>query len=263
MDEKKQVDVITSLLLATGINIGESTKIVITLNDKQYKDAPYFVSFILTNSDSSIAEKIIKERSYDSFKFIGLTDDFAQYLSNIPFENVANSLMLYQMPIYTFKPTTYVNNVLDMVRGFGQDWMEMNNWTNRRELQIKQNNGQITVEIDTVFRDLSSTTINSHSSTGGNTSKDGCYVATAVYGSYDCPQVWTLRRYRDYYLDKYWLGRIFIRVYYAISPSLVKRFKNNTKIKKYIRKYLDKKVRKLNKLGYKNCPYVDKKVINT
>ena len=28
----------------------------------------------------------------------------------------------------------------------------------------------------------------------------GCYVATAVYGSYDCPEVWTLRRYRDYTL---------------------------------------------------------------
>ena len=30
--------------------------------------------------------------------------------------------------------------------------------------------------------------------------KSGCYIATAVYGSYDCPQVWTLRRYRDYTL---------------------------------------------------------------
>ena len=25
----------------------------------------------------------------------------------------------------------------------------------------------------------------------------GCYVATAVYGSYDCPEIWTLRRFRD------------------------------------------------------------------
>lgn len=25
----------------------------------------------------------------------------------------------------------------------------------------------------------------------------GCYVATAVYHSYNCPQVWTLRRFRD------------------------------------------------------------------
>lgn len=30
--------------------------------------------------------------------------------------------------------------------------------------------------------------------------KEGCYVATAVYGSYNCPQVWILRRYRDFYL---------------------------------------------------------------
>ena len=30
------------------------------------------------------------------------------------------------------------------------------------------------------------------------TSSGGCYVATAVYGSYDCPEVWVLRRYRDF-----------------------------------------------------------------
>ncbi len=32
----------------------------------------------------------------------------------------------------------------------------------------------------------------------------GCYIATCVYGSYDCPQVWTLRRFRDYTLDETW-----------------------------------------------------------
>ena len=26
---------------------------------------------------------------------------------------------------------------------------------------------------------------------------NGCYVATCVYGSYDCPEVWVLRRFRD------------------------------------------------------------------
>lgn len=34
-----------------------------------------------------------------------------------------------------------------------------------------------------------------------------CYVATAVYGSYDCPEVWTLRRFRDFALDETWYGR--------------------------------------------------------
>ena len=52
----------------------------------------------------------------------------------------------------------------------------------------------------------------------------GCYVATAVYGSYDCPQVWTLRRFRDNTLTGSWYGRAFIRVYYTISPTLVKWF---------------------------------------
>ena len=56
------------------------------------------------------------------------------------------------------------------------------------------------------------------------TQKKGCYVATCVYGSYDCPEVWTLRRYRDFTLDETWYGRVFIKVYYAISPIFVKYF---------------------------------------
>lgn len=54
----------------------------------------------------------------------------------------------------------------------------------------------------------------------------GCYIATCVYGSYDCPQVWTLRRFRDYTLDATWYGKVFIKCYYAISPTLVKCFGN-------------------------------------
>lgn len=42
-------------------------------------------------------------------------------------------------------------------------------------------------------------------------SSGGCYIATAVYGSYDCPEVWTLRRFRDNFLAENWLGRMFIR----------------------------------------------------
>ena len=38
-------------------------------------------------------------------------------------------------------------------------------------------------------------------------SNNGCYIATCVYGSYDCPEVWTLRRFRDCTLEKTWYGR--------------------------------------------------------
>ncbi len=86
----------------------------------------------------------------------------------------------------------------------------------------------------------------------------GCYVATCVYGSYDCPQVWTLRRYRDYKLDATWHGRAFIKTYYAISPTIVKWFGNTNWFKKLWKGKLDKMVAKLQKQGYENTRYNDK-----
>lgn len=88
--------------------------------------------------------------------------------------------------------------------------------------------------------------------------RNGCYIATCVYGSYDCPQVWMLRRYRDYYLDERWWGRAFIKVYYAISPKLVKIFGKNPLFLKFNRYLLNRKIRKLQKLGYQDTRYNDK-----
>lgn len=86
----------------------------------------------------------------------------------------------------------------------------------------------------------------------------GCYVATAVYGSYDCPQVWTLRRYRDYTLAETWYGRAFIRTYYAISPTLVKWFGHTEWFKKMWKGKLDRMVTKLQANGVESTPYKDK-----
>lgn len=86
----------------------------------------------------------------------------------------------------------------------------------------------------------------------------GCYVASCVYGSYDCPQVWTLRRYRDYTLAKTLYGRAFIKTYYAVSPTLVKWFGNTRWFKKMWHGVLDNMVQRLNDNGYENTPYKDK-----
>lgn len=86
----------------------------------------------------------------------------------------------------------------------------------------------------------------------------GCYVATAVYGSYDCPQVWTLRRYRDYKLASTWYGRTFIRIYYATSPTLVKLFGKTNWFNKVFKSKLDCKVAKLQNIGYESSPYSDR-----
>ena len=85
----------------------------------------------------------------------------------------------------------------------------------------------------------------------------GCYIATAVYGSYDCPQVWTLRRYRDYTLAKTWYGRVFIRTYYAVSPTLVKWFGETEWFKRLWQGKLDRMVSRLNDQGVKDTPYID------
>lgn len=89
-------------------------------------------------------------------------------------------------------------------------------------------------------------------------SKKGCYVATAVYGSYDCPEVWTLRRFRDNTLAETWYGRAFIRTYYAISPTLVKWFGETDWFKKLWKPSLDRMVRRLNGNGVADTPYDDR-----
>ena len=86
----------------------------------------------------------------------------------------------------------------------------------------------------------------------------GCYVATAVYGSYDCPEVWTLRRFRDYILAETWYGRAFIRTYYAVSPTLVKWFGKTEWFKNIWKPTLDRMVNKLNKTGIADTPYNDR-----
>ena len=83
-------------------------------------------------------------------------------------------------------------------------------------------------------------------------------MATCVYGSYDCPEVWTLRRYRDYSLDTTWYGRVFIKIYYAISPTIVKWFGHTAWFKKLWKSKLDKMVAKLQEQGYEKTRYNDK-----
>lgn len=96
------------------------------------------------------------------------------------------------------------------------------------------------------------------SSSSSSSGDGGCYVATCVYGSYDCPQVWTLRRFRDNTLASTWYGRAFIRTYYAVSPTLVKWFGHTDWFKNLWRGKLDALIRKLQSEGVEDTPYSDK-----
>ena len=96
-----------------------------------------------------------------------------------------------------------------------------------------------------------------NSGTSTNTKSNGCYVATCVYGSYDCPEVWTLRRFRDYVLKESIPGRLFIKSYYTVSPTVVKLFGKDKWFHKLFKTTLDKFVIKLQKDGIKDTPYKD------
>ena len=75
---------------------------------------------------------------------------------------------------------------------------------------------------------------------GNSKSGGGCYIATAVYGSYDAPQVLVLRRYRDETLTKSIVGRLFIKIYYFLSPPFASRLNNARRMNGFVRGVLDK-----------------------
>ena len=91
----------------------------------------------------------------------------------------------------------------------------------------------------------------------GKPQNNGCYIATCVYGSYDCPQVWVLRRFRDNTLADTQIGRTLIRIYYGVSPILVRIFGNTLIFKRIWRGILDIFVSHLKKKGVEDTEYFD------
>jgi hypothetical protein len=65
----------------------------------------------------------------------------------------------------------------------------------------------------------------------------GCYIATACYGSYTHPDVQIFRSFRDNVLMHTIWGRLFISVYYNVSPPLARRIANVRWLATGIRKF--------------------------
>ena len=88
----------------------------------------------------------------------------------------------------------------------------------------------------------------------GTEYKEGCYIATCIYGSYDCPEVLVLRRFRDNELSQSYLGRIFIHVYYTLSPHIVRKASKQKWFHSLLKPFLDGIVRRLQKGGFSRNP---------
>jgi hypothetical protein len=66
---------------------------------------------------------------------------------------------------------------------------------------------------------------------------EGCFIATACFGSYGSPEVIILRQYRDRVLQRTKLGEKVICLYYMVSPHVARYISQHQHIKKLV-KYL-------------------------
>lgn len=90
------------------------------------------------------------------------------------------------------------------------------------------------------------------------TANKNCYIATLAYGDVNHPKVEMFRNYRDNHLRNTLVGVVFIKIYYLISPHIVKALKPFVFINFLNRKLLDlilKKVVavKLSSINQRRC----------
>jgi hypothetical protein len=63
-----------------------------------------------------------------------------------------------------------------------------------------------------------------------------CFIATACYGSPDCPEVLSLRRWRDERLAPRAWGRVFIEWYYRLSPPVAAVLRRSAPLRVAVRR---------------------------
>jgi hypothetical protein len=150
---------------------------------------------------------------------------------------IVNRMMLSHLP-------TIVDNalrVIEMVSDFdvtSQLRQHLN--TNKRTLQSIQSEiggGQSNSYHNS--NSYSNQSTNSSYSSNNSSGSGGCYVATMVYGDYEHPQVVRLRIFRDRTLSKYLIGRLFIGIYYRVSPKFVEKYSSKKNVHAIIRSLID------------------------
>jgi hypothetical protein len=73
------------------------------------------------------------------------------------------------------------------------------------------------------------------------------------YGDIDAIEVVEFRKYRDEVLLKSHIGKFFVKIYYKISPILVKRIQNYSNFNKFIKtNILDKMYNSIKLRNYFN-----------
>lgn len=69
---------------------------------------------------------------------------------------------------------------------------------------------------------------------GKDTGEGNCFIATAVYGSYEAQEVKVLRSFRDMYLKTNFMGRRLVQYYYQYGEIIAKIINGKTTTKKVL-----------------------------
>lgn len=109
------------------------------------------------------------------------------------------------------------------------------------------------MQIDSYSKGADSVTSNIETASGHMTieSKSGkCYVATATYQDSLHPNVILLRDFRDRFLRKSIIGRLFISFYYTFGPYLAYLPEHSLTIRRLSKYYIDKIILKIKRNYY-------------
>ncbi len=68
-----------------------------------------------------------------------------------------------------------------------------------------------------------------------NPKKSGCFIATAAYGTPFAAEINILRQWRDSFLLKHILGKMFVKTYYTISPPIAEYISKRNKLRAIVR----------------------------
>ncbi|USI27903.1 CFI-box-CTERM domain-containing protein [Alteromonas macleodii] len=84
------------------------------------------------------------------------------------------------------------------------------------------------------------------SGNSSSNSNKNCFIATAIYGE-NAAETNSLRRWRDNFLLKRVWGRLFVRIYYLVSPKIVGILESSPILKRRTKMLIDKIVKRINK----------------
>lgn len=170
-----------------------------------------------------------------------IPDDVAEGKSGrVLFENTVTSVSdSTTIPGYEIDP-----NTLQAIRAYlaeNQKIAAIKLFRNATHTSLKESKDVIeSLDAGQARRDVSAGNLSSTGRTDDPSLKvSKCYIATAVYGSYDAPEVRVLRRFRDEVLSASVPGRAFVRSYYAVSPPIARRLEHAGRINRLVRRVLD------------------------